>query len=274
MTQTHSISNTILRTSRLVALASSTLAFSAMPAQAQSNSAGVTLYQHCNYGGYAVKLPEGNSNYGDLIRRGAKNDDVSSIKVSPGYKVKIFRDANYKGPSKTFDKNVSCLVSHKMNDYLSSAKVTKLVTSKPKPNSKPKANCANHHVGRGVTQKMVDASCSAGATHTYLTGVMHHGGDLMHSREINGANVSAAYFKGGRLEETKQNSKVWKEYDKDRKAVFTFEETHRDEWSVYLKDTSRNVRLQIDVHRKMIGYASGNAKMGDLYSVLHFSEFH
>lgn len=274
MTQTQSNSNTILQTVRLVALASSALAFSALPAQAQSNSSGVTLYQHCNYGGYAVKLPTGNSNYGDLIRRGAKNDDVSSIKVSPGYKVQIFRDANYRGPSKTFDKNVSCLVSHKMNDYLSSAKVTKLTSSKPKPKPGLKAKCDNHHIGRGASQEMIDASCKAGATHTYLTGVLHQSGSFMHSHGINGSNVSAAYFKGGRLEETKQNSKVWKEYDKDRKAVFTFEETHRDEWSVYLKDTSRNVRLQIDVHRKIIGYASGNGKMKDLYSVLHFSEFH
>ena len=270
MTQENSISNNVLKTTRLVALAGSALAFSVLPAQAQSSSEGVTLYQHCNYGGYAIKLSDGNTNYGDLIRRGAKNDDVSSIKVSPGYKVQIFRDANFKGPSKTFDKDVSCLVSHKMNDYLSSVKVTTNAT----PIAAPKANCPNHHVGRGATQKMVDASCAAGATHSYLTGVIHHGGDLMHSHDINGSNVSAAYFKGGRLEETKQNSKVWKEYDKDRKAVFTFNETHRDEWSVYLKDTSRNVRLQIDVHRKKIGYASGDAKMADLYSVLHFSEFH
>ncbi|MEP3890649.1 MAG: peptidase inhibitor family I36 protein [Hellea sp.] len=270
MIQTNPISKNILRTARLVALASSALAFLVLPAQAQSSSEGVTLYQHCNYGGYAVKLSDGNTNYGDLIRRGAKNDDVSSIKVSPGYSVQIFRDANYKGPSKTFDKDVSCLVSHKMNDYLSSVKVTKKAT----PVASSNASCENHHVGPGVSQEMVDANCAAGATHSYLTGVLHHGGDLMHSHDVNGKNVSAAYFKGGRLEETGQNSKVWKEYDKDRKAVFTFKETHRDEWSVYLNDTSRNVRLQIDVHRKVVGYASGDAKMKDLYSVLHFNEFH
>ena len=274
MTQKNSISKAVLKTTRLTALASSALAFSVLPAQAQSSSEGVTLYQHCNYGGYAVKLPDGNANYGDLIRRGAKNDDVSSIKVSPGYSVKIFRDANYKGPSKTFDKDVGCLVSHKMNDYLSSVKVTKKASPISSPKASPKANCDNHHVGRGVSQEMVDANCAAGATHSYLTGVLHQGGDLMHSHDVNGKNVSAAYFKGGRLEETAQNSKVWKEYDKDRKAVFTFKETHRDEWSVYLKDTSRNVRLQIDVHRKIVGYASGDANMKDLYSVLHFNEFH
>jgi len=137
-----------------------------------------------------------------------------------------------------------------------------------------KAKCNNHHIGLGVSQELADAGCKAGATHSYLTGVIHADGHLMNSHAINGSNVSAAYFKGGRLEETKQNSKVWKEYDKDRKAVFTFKETHRDEWSVYLKDTSRNVRLQIDVHRKTIGYAEGNGKTRDLYSVLHFSEFH
>ena len=33
---------------------------------------------------------------------------------------------------------------------------------------------------------------------------------------------------------------------------FVFQETGRDEWSVYLFDARRNVRLQLDLHRRVI----------------------
>jgi|GEM_PF-3986967 len=257
---------------RAVLLLASATAFSgllALPAQAQSNSAA-TLYQHCNYGGYAIALPAGDHNYSDLLRRGAKNDDVSAIKVAPGHKITIFRDANYKGPSKTFDKDVSCLVSHRMNDFLSSVKVTKTASA----SVAPAEGCANHHKGRGISQAMANKDCKAGATHSYLTGVKHTGGEFMSSHNINGRNVSAAYVRNGRFEETDQDSKTWKEFDKKGNAVFSFKETHRDEWSVYMKDESRNVRLQIDVHRKKVRYAAGNDAMSDLYDVDHFAEFH
>ena len=195
---THSIirKKTYTRILSILAAVTALSGFVTAPAQAQTPE-GVTLYQHCNYGGYGVSLPAGSHNYSQLIKKGAKNDDVSSIKVSEGYEIKIFRDANYKGPSKTFNKDVSCLVSHKMNDYLSSVKVTKKVASSPVVTT----NCANHHVGLGVNQELADAGCKAGATHSYITGVFHTDGDLMNSHDINGSNVSAAYFKGGRLEE-------------------------------------------------------------------------
>lgn len=52
-------------------------------------------------------------------------------------------------------------------------------------------------------------------------------------------------------------------------ASFTFDEQNRDEWSVYLSDPSRGVRLQIDLHRKQIFYADATApQMRPLYQIV------
>jgi len=41
-------------------------------------------------------------------------------------------------------------------------------------------------------------------------------------------------------------------------------ETGRDDWSVYLDDPSRDVQLQIDLHRKWIGYGANSGAKSDL----------
>jgi len=47
-----------------------------------------------------------------------------------------------------------------------------------------------------------------------------------------------------------------------------FRETGRDEWSVYLDDSSRGVRLQLDLHRRLVLYGAGNSpEMGPLYGI-------
>jgi len=79
-----------------------------------------TVYKDCNYGGYAVGLPAGNYNLSDLTARGISNDDISSIKVSSGYEVQLFWDANFAGSSTVISGDNSCLVGNGWNDQASS----------------------------------------------------------------------------------------------------------------------------------------------------------
>ena len=58
----------------------------------------VTLFQHNNYQGYSVKLPEGNFTLEDLQRRGMRNDDISSLKVPSGYRVTLYENDNFDTP--------------------------------------------------------------------------------------------------------------------------------------------------------------------------------
>jgi len=62
----------------------------------------VTLYQHNNYQGYAVNLPEGNFTLEDLQRRGMRNDDISSVRVPNGYRVTLYEHDGFQEPVRFF----------------------------------------------------------------------------------------------------------------------------------------------------------------------------
>jgi PLAT/LH2 domain len=82
---------------------------------------------------------------------------------------------------------------------------------------------------------------------------------------INGANLTMVTHAGGRLEKT--GDAEWTEFNADGEASFVFQETGRDEWSVYLNDDSRNVQLQLNVHRKMVSFGEGGGAKQDLYPI-------
>lgn len=82
----------------------------------------------------------------------------------------------------------------------------------------------------------------------------------------NGRNVNVVSVEQGTFRQI--GNKQWVEQNKQGQRVFSFTETHRDDWSVYLNDTSRNVRLQLDMHRKIVGYSdANNTTTRDLYRI-------
>lgn len=89
--------------------------------EAGSNSAApVTLYQHCNYGGYAVSLNPGSYNLGQLQALGVSNDDISSLKIQSGYQVTMYQHDNFNGNVITKYGDDACLVDDGFNDDISS----------------------------------------------------------------------------------------------------------------------------------------------------------
>ena len=87
-------------------------------------SSGVaTVYKDCNYGGSAVGLTPGSYTLSRLNAQGILNDDISSIKVSSGYKVTLYRDDNFSGPALVKTADDACLVDDAFNDSASSLKV-------------------------------------------------------------------------------------------------------------------------------------------------------
>lgn len=83
-------------------------------------------------------------------------------------------------------------------------------------------------------------------------------------QEVNGWNVVRATHDSGIFQRTSPDQ--WTEFH-DSGATFTFEERNRDEWSVYMYDGSRNVWLQIDIHRNMISAGTGDAERIDIYAI-------
>ncbi len=84
-----------------------------------------TVYQDCNYGGYAVGLNEGRYTLSQLQALGVRNDDLSSLKVNPGYQVTLYENDNFGGRSVTKSGNAGCLVDDAFNDLATSVVVAK-----------------------------------------------------------------------------------------------------------------------------------------------------
>ncbi len=94
----------------------------------------------------------------------------------------------------------------------------------------------------------------------------------VHAAPVNGRNVTVVEVGDGSgqvLGTFRQvGEQQWIEQNKQGQTVFTFRETQRDDWSVYLHDASRNASLQLDLHRKKVGYSdTNNPQMRDLYAI-------
>jgi beta-glucanase (GH16 family) len=79
-----------------------------------------TGFQHCNYGGYAVALPEGSYTLSQLQARGIQNDVLSSLRVTAGYQATLYQDDNFTGPGLTKSADTACLVDDGFNDRATS----------------------------------------------------------------------------------------------------------------------------------------------------------
>lgn len=91
-----------------------------------------------------------------------------------------------------------------------------------------------------------------------------------HAPGTHGRNVTQITYSNGnqtlgRFEQTGVNQ--WIEYSDHNNSQFRFIERTRDDWSVYLFDGSRDVAIQLDLHRKKVVYRQGNQVAVDIYSI-------
>jgi len=70
-----------------------------------------TFYSDANYGGTAVSLPVGDYTLTDLLAKGILNNDISALKVTAGYSVKLFFDDNWLGATMESTTNVDTLAN-------------------------------------------------------------------------------------------------------------------------------------------------------------------
>lgn len=82
---------------------------------------------------------------------------------------------------------------------------------------------------------------------------------------VNGYTIRAVIHSGGSFRQGQ--GKNWAEYDVMGRVTYRFVETQRDDWSIYLFDASRNVRVQLDAFRKKIRYADAGRDYADMYDV-------
>ncbi|RYY73069.1 MAG: hypothetical protein EOO52_19560 [Gammaproteobacteria bacterium] len=63
---------------------------------------GVSVFNGANFTGYEVKLERGNYDLQDLLSLGVTDNQIASIKIPDGYKVKVYVDINFAGEQKVF----------------------------------------------------------------------------------------------------------------------------------------------------------------------------
>ena len=85
-------------------------------------ASAVTLYTDKGYKGKAVTLSEGEYNLSRMGLYNLTDNDMSSLKVTPGFKVTIYEDDNFNGKSKSYTASES-FVGEEWNDKMSSLKV-------------------------------------------------------------------------------------------------------------------------------------------------------
>ncbi|WP_207510655.1 Ig-like domain-containing protein [Longitalea luteola] len=90
------------------------------------------FYKDCNYtGAFAIGLNEGGYTTAQLSARGITNKDISSIKITPGYEVVLYRNDNFTGASAGYTTDISCLVSSGWNDSAASLRIRSVTNTLP-----------------------------------------------------------------------------------------------------------------------------------------------
>ena len=87
-----------------------------------NEASAVTLYVDADYKGKAVTLSEGEYTLSRLGLFNVKDNDMSSLKVTPGFKAIIYEDDNFGGKSKSYTSSTSS-VGGDWNDKMSSIRV-------------------------------------------------------------------------------------------------------------------------------------------------------
>ena len=93
-----------------------------MAFNAQAYQTVATLCQNADFGGYNVSLEEGEYTMTQLNAKGVKNNDISSLKVTPGFKVILYKDDNFSGETKEVTSDLDN-VGDAWNDQATSLKI-------------------------------------------------------------------------------------------------------------------------------------------------------
>jgi beta-glucanase (GH16 family) len=81
----------------------------------------VTAYKDCNYAGFSGGFDAGDYNLTAMRAKGINDNDISSLRVSRGFKVVMYENDNFSGASTTITSDMGC--SADWNDRVSSFKV-------------------------------------------------------------------------------------------------------------------------------------------------------
>lgn len=83
----------------------------------------VALYQHRGYDGYFKALPPGVYELSDLERMGVRNNDITGIRLAPGYNIAIYDGDKWTGDKKIISTDEYDLSNYGWNDRITSIEI-------------------------------------------------------------------------------------------------------------------------------------------------------
>jgi hypothetical protein len=118
-----------------------------------STPTGIAIfYKDCNYTGtYAIGLNEGSYTIAQLTAKGISDKDISSIKITSGYEVVLYKNDNFGGTSAGYTADVSCLVSSGWNDSASSVRIRSVSNKLPTVSITSPANSSTFTAPASIT---------------------------------------------------------------------------------------------------------------------------
>jgi hypothetical protein len=118
-----------------------------------STPTGIAIfYKDCNYSGtYAIGLNEGSYTIAQLTAKGITNKDISSIKITSGYEVVLYKNDNFGGASAGYTADVACLVSGGWNDSASSVRIRSVSNTLPAVSITSPANSSTFTAPASIT---------------------------------------------------------------------------------------------------------------------------
>jgi hypothetical protein len=118
-----------------------------------STPTGIAIfYKDCNYSGtYAIGLNEGSYTIAQLTAKGITNKDISSIKITSGYEVVLYKNDNFGGASAGYTADVACLVSGGWNDSASSVRIRSVSNTLPVVSITSPANSSTFTAPASIT---------------------------------------------------------------------------------------------------------------------------
>lgn len=94
--------------------------------------------------------------------------------------------------------------------------------------------------------------------------------------QVNGQNVSIVQYSDGQTDPAgyfrQVDQNTWVEESIIHEHETPFEEVMRDEWSVYLRDTSRDLTIQLNLHTRQVILNYDKPDAGTLYNISDFMD--
>jgi hypothetical protein len=80
----------------------------------------LSLFQDCGYGGWKADFDVGEFTLSDIVAAGGQDNDVSSMKINPGYKVTFYEYDNFQGNTLVKTADTNCLSDDSWDETVSS----------------------------------------------------------------------------------------------------------------------------------------------------------